>query len=101
MATLRTPDGAAVKDNAGNDIKIGGLVDDDMLGQGFARGVVSCVGGGFNVVIDWRQPLDSEGGRKPPSRGARHLTRSGGAATTMNFTSGVDFESGAAHRRRG
>ena len=39
MATLRTPDGAAVKDSAGNEIKKDGLVDDDMLGQGFARGL--------------------------------------------------------------
>ena len=48
-----------------------------MFGQGFARGVVAVTGGGFNVLIDWRQRLDADGSPKPASRGTVHLTRSG------------------------
>ena len=48
-----------------------------MFGQGFARGVVAVTGGGFNVLIDWRQRRDADGSPKPASRGTVHLTRSG------------------------
>ena len=36
-------------------------MNDEMFGQGFARGVVAVTGGGFNVLIDWRQRLDADG----------------------------------------
>ena len=52
-------------------------MNDEMFGQGFARGVVAVTGGGFNVLIDWRQRLDADGSPKPASRGTVHLTRSG------------------------
>jgi hypothetical protein len=52
-------------------------VNDEMFRQGFARGVVAVTGGGFNVLIDWRQRLDADGSPKPASRGTVHPTRSG------------------------
>ena len=48
-----------------------------MFRQGFARCVAAVTGGGFNVLIDWRQRLDADGSPKPASRGTVHLTRSG------------------------
>jgi len=51
MATLRWG-GEACKDSAGNELKIGGLVADEMFGEGCVRGVIACdVGGGCNVLI--------------------------------------------------
>ena len=52
-------------------------MNDEMFGQGFARGVVAVTGGSFNVLIDWRQRRDADGSPKPASRGTVHLTRSG------------------------
>ena len=61
MATLSRPDtGNAIKDAEQNNIKHGALVRDDFFGEGFATGVIACeVSGGFNVLINWRQPRDN------------------------------------------
>ena len=62
MATLMKPGGDPIKDSAGNEIKDGSLVADALFGQGFARGIVACEkGGGFNVLIDWREKLGEDG----------------------------------------
>ena len=51
MAALRPPGGGdPVTDCTGAELKDGSLVEDDMFGQGFARGLVACVGGGFNFM---------------------------------------------------
>ena len=51
MAALRPPGGGdPVTDCTGAELKDGSLVEDDTFGQGFARGLVACVGGGFNVL---------------------------------------------------
>jgi|EP00966_Prymnesium_polylepis_P288395 hypothetical protein len=102
MPTLKAPGGAAIKDSEGNEIMEGALVADELFGQGFARGVIACeTGGGFNVLVEWRVKRDSAGMLKPESRGARHMTRVAGNATTLRFHTGAAFESGEAHRRQG
>ena len=85
MAALLNPDGRQVVDVNGKNLKIGSLVTDDMFGECFTKGtVVLDRGEGFNVLVDWRQPKDKEGLKKPVSRGASHLTLVEGTARTTN-----------------
>ena len=76
MAALRPPGGGeTMKDRNGTELKEGSLVEDEIFGPGFARGVVACVGGGFNILIDWCKKFDNDLTLKPASRGTQNLTR--------------------------
>lgn len=102
MPPLLYADGRPLKDAAGNPLRTGQTVTDNMLGDCIGRGTVPLDRGeGLNVVIDWLGPKDSS---KPKSRGAEHLTAkyaSGGRGTTTRMHTGADFESGDVHEQRG
>ena len=98
MATLRNQRGEPLLDG---DKKEGSVVVDDMFGEGIARGTVPLEhGDGVNVLIDFLGPAQDP--KPPASRGAENLKRApAGRTRTTSFTTGTDFESGAAHRARG
>ena len=77
------------------------MVVDDMFGEGIARGTVPLEhGDGVNVLIDFLGPAQDP--KPPASRGAENLKRApAGRTRTISFTTGTDFDSGAAHRARG
>ena len=83
------------------DKKEGPVVVDDMFGEGIARGTVPLEhGDGVNVLIDFLGPAQDP--KPPASRGAENLKRApAGRTRTISFTTGTDFDSGAAHRARG
>ena len=98
MATLRNQCSEPLLDG---DKKEGSVVVDDMFGEGIARGTVPLEhGDGVNVLIDFLGPAQDP--KPPASRGAENLKRApAGRTRTTSFTTGTDFESGAAHRARG
>ena len=101
MATLRNQRGEPLLDGDGQEIKEGSVVVDDMFGEGIARGTVPLEhGDGVNVLIDFLGPAQDP--KPPASRSVENLKRApAGRMRTASFTTGTDFESGAAHRARG
>jgi hypothetical protein len=105
MPALFLTSGDPLTDVAGNHLKTGQTVTDDLLGDGIVRGTIPLdKGPGLNVLIDWLGPKDPS---KPKSRGAEHLTAKfapggadGGGATVRTHT-GAQFESGGVHAARG
>ena len=60
--------GEPLKDAAGNELKTGQTVIDDIFGEGVVSGTAPLAQGeGLNVLIDWLGPKDPS---KPRSRSA-------------------------------
>ena len=105
MPVLLLRSGEPLKDAAGNQLKTGQTVTDEVYGDGIVRGTISLDrrGEGLNVLIDWLGPTDAT---KPKSRSAEFLTAkfaSGGANSgagdsgalrVVQAHTGAQFESG-------
>ena len=102
MPVLLKADGTPLKDAAGNPLKTGQTVTDDMFGDCIVRGTVPLdKDEGLNVRIDWLGAKDSS---KPKSRGAEHLTvkyPSAVGETTARRHTGAEYESGEVYAARG
>ena len=92
---------APLTDAAGNPLKTGQTMTDEMFGDAIVRGTVPLDRGeGLNVVLYWLGPKDAS---KPKSRGANHLTAkyaSGDAETRTRMHTGAEYESGAVYEAR-
>eukprot|EP00966_Prymnesium_polylepis_P019137 440840-Prymnesium_polylepis.1 len=98
MPVLFARPGSPIHDAAGNELKTGQTVIDDMFGEGIVRGTVPLARGeGLNVLIDWLGPKDRS---EPKSRGAAHLTAkyaSGNGEVHVRAHTGAQYESGDLH----
>ena len=102
MPVLLKADGTPLKDAAGNPLKTGQTVTDDMFGDCIVRGTVPLgKDEGLNVRIDWLGAKDSS---KPKSRDAEHLTvkyPSAVGETTARRHTGAEYEWGEVYAARG
>ena len=103
MPVLFLADGSTpFKDKAGNALKTGQTITDEMFDDGIIRGTVPLEKGeNLNAVIDWLGPGASG---KPRSRSPEHfklkIADSGSGFTTRTH-SGADYESGRVYDERG
>ena len=67
--------GEPMKDQRGNELRVGQRAVDDLFDMGTVQGTcpVEGLNEGLNVQVQWDAPRASDGDEKPTSRGAQHL----------------------------